>query len=350
MMESKDPVFWLNWKMQLVLLFLLGGMCFSFGYASCARWNPASEEGNDAKMYSRMAEDNPEVQPPFRYRILTPALAKAVMPVMAKVPHGTWNVTGMSFLLVNSFFLTLAGFCLAHIAFLLLRDRIVAVMASILFISSFTAVNQYLAGMVDAAEAFFLAAIVLGSLRGWWRAIPFLLGVGALGKETTFIQGTTWLVCYTLALWIRNKQLNRQCFLSVVVSILVGFGVLLVTHTVVGGAEYSSHRFSFGQILGIPREMAGGFISRSNVFAFLLLLPLGLPRLRRIPSPYLPISLIMGGVALVASSYAQIGATNYSRPLFNAIGPLLCISSALYLADILKLSAKKDRSDLCINL
>jgi len=287
-------------------------------------------------MYYRMAEGNPEVAPPFRFRILTPSLVKAVMPLMAKVPHGSWNVTSMSFLAVNTFFLSLAGFCLMHITFLLLGDRIIALMSAILFITSFTAVNQYLAGMVDAAESFFLASIVLCSLRGWWMMVPLLLGLGALGKDTTLLQGTTWLGCYSLHTCLRLKRFDCRSMLSTFVSIMFGVGVLLATRAVVGGATYPLHRLSMDQFFCIPTKMVSGVFSRDNVYAFLLLLPLGLPRLKHIPSPYLPISLIMGAVALLAGSYSQIGSTNFSRPLFNAIGPLLSMSTALFLSELLK--------------
>ena len=185
MVKYELSPFALNWRTNFVLFFLFGMICFSLGYATLTRWSPGFDIGNDSVMYYRMAEGNPEVAPPFRFRILTPSLVKAVMPLMAKVPHGSWNVTSMSFLAVNTFFLSLAGFCLMHITFLLLGDRIIALMSAILFITSFTAVNQYLAGMVDAAESFFLASIVLCSLRGWWMMVPLLLGLGALGKDTT---------------------------------------------------------------------------------------------------------------------------------------------------------------------
>ncbi len=323
----------LSWRAHAALLFLLFMTCFSLGYNSL-RWTPELEKGNDARWYHRMADNNPDVNPPFRYRILTPALVRGLMPVVAKVPHGSFNVTSLAFLAVNSVFLALAAYGLFHVAFLLLRDRLTAVLAALLFVTSFTSANQYLVGMVDAAETFFLAMVVWCSLRGWWWAVPLLFGIAALGKETTIIQGTTWLVGYAACGCLQTRKLERRIVLSTCASILTGLGVIWAVHVAVGGPEYAPHRLSLDQFLQIPATMINGVFSRCNVYAFALLLPLGLPRLRKVPSPYRSVSLMMGFVALLAASYAQIGATNFGRPIFTALGPLLSISSAIYLKEL----------------
>jgi len=323
----------LSWRAHVALLFLLFMTCFSLGYNSL-RWTPELEKGNDARWYHRMAENNPDVNPPFRYRILTPALVRGLMPVVAKIPHGSFNVTSLAFLAVNSVFLALAAYGLFHIAFVLLRDRVTALLATLLFVTSFTSANQYLVGMVDAAETFFLAMVVLCSLRGWWWVVPLLFGIAALGKETTIIQSTTWLLGYAACRCLRTKKLERPIVLSACASILLGLGVIGGVHAAVGGPEYAPHRLSMDQFLQIPGTMMGGVFSRCNVYAFALLLPLGLPRMRRVPSPYLTVSLAMGFVALLAASYAQIGSTNFGRPVFTALGPLLSISSAIFLKEL----------------
>lgn len=70
------------------------------------------------------------------------------------------------------------------------------------------------------------------------------------------------------------------------------------------------------------------------VYTFGCLGPFGLFRLHRVPLEFRNASLLTGLTAVALGIYAGIGG-NVSRPLLSTIGPLLSISAAILLRDLL---------------
>ena len=69
------------------------------------------------------------------------------------------------------------------------------------------------------------------------------------------------------------------------------------------------------------------------VYAFAYLVPLGMMRLWHVPARFRYTCLLTLFAAFMLSAYAGIGWSNLTRPLFNVIGPLLSIASAILLRD-----------------
>jgi hypothetical protein len=74
--------------------------------------------------------------------------------------------------------------------------------------------------------------------------------------------------------------------------------------------------------------------ARSLVYTFLVIGPLGVSRLHSIPRPFVVASVGTGVVAVGAATAASVG-ENVARPLFNTLGPMLCMSSSIFVAELL---------------
>jgi hypothetical protein len=74
-------------------------------------------------------------------------------------------------------------------------------------------------------------------------------------------------------------------------------------------------------------------------YAFIWLAPLGIWRLNRLPRPWVTASLVTTLFALFMAVLSHLGGT-VNRAVFNVIGPVLSVSTAIFLASDTKASAK----------
>jgi hypothetical protein len=130
-----------------------------------------------------------DVPRPFRYRILTPYLARLV-PVLP-----TWITRGyevspdkiikFKFAVVNMLGLAGAGLCTLMICEVLGFSAAECLVGSLLFMTGFAVGNTAVAPMTDALGYFFLGAAILCVLRGWHVGLFLTVLIGMLAKETT---------------------------------------------------------------------------------------------------------------------------------------------------------------------
>jgi hypothetical protein len=145
----------------------------------------------DAAQYVRMFQGASldEIPKPFRYRILTPYLARLVPFLPASLTR-VYEVTPdkvikFKFAVVN--LLGLAGAAL--FTFLLCEtlgfSSLESLAGGLLFITGFTVVNFGGAPMVDALSFFFLAAAIVCVLRDWNVGLLLSVLVGMFAREST---------------------------------------------------------------------------------------------------------------------------------------------------------------------
>lgn len=183
---------------------LFTAMCWGFGYHTLFEDIGARTLArNDAPNYYAMAQFSYENVPaPFRSRVLTPTLAGLIRSVLPE-KMGAWDVTALSLLIVNALFMAGCGLILMQIARRLIDDPFVEAVAPLALLSSFGCVNFFTAGLVDAGEAFFLAAAIYAILRGAWFALPLLVAVGVLEKQTVAPFALVFAACWC---WFASRR------------------------------------------------------------------------------------------------------------------------------------------------
>src|SRR6185295_10581365 len=84
-------------------------------------------------------------------------------------------------------------------------NPILGLIGALLYLLNFAISNLQLAGMIDSAEACFMAAIVWSLLAGKWWLIPLWGLLGAAAKETFVPFSSLFALTWWFVEWRRNK-------------------------------------------------------------------------------------------------------------------------------------------------
>jgi len=312
-----------------VVLFAVG---LGLGYPSVHR-HDIDESPDDVPHYHSMVRlEFDEVPPPFRYRILVPTLAFPVHRVLSIVELGSWNREMAALLVVNAALMSLAALALIALGRTAgLRGSAIA-MLPLFYLSAFAVANGHLKGLVDSAEALALCTMMVFALRGRWGPAALVIALSPLAKESTLLfSAVVGLVVLMHARWTRTSP-GRKPMVLWLVGVGAGVGVLAIVHWAVGVGPAGMR--AWPKLTGEPflTGLLRATTAKSVVYSFALILPLGLFRLRRLPTPLLLASAVSAAVALTVAAAAGIG-ENVSRPLFNTCSPALCIASAILLGE-----------------
>ena len=145
----------------------------------------------DAAQYVRIFRGTSldQIPKPFRYRVLTPYLARLV-PFLPAALTGGYEVDPdkivmFRFAVVNALGLAATGLIVHLLCLALGFGTWESLVGSLLFMTGFTVVNFGAAPMVDALSFCFLAAAILCVLRGWNTGLLLAVLVGMFARETT---------------------------------------------------------------------------------------------------------------------------------------------------------------------
>jgi hypothetical protein len=106
---------------------------------------------------------------------------------------------------------------------------------ALLYLLNFAVSNLQLAGMVDAGEACFMAAVVWSLLTDKWWLLPLWGSFGAAAKETFVPFASLFALTWWLVEWRRNKA--QLISLKWVIALaVVALAVTLAIHARVSGA------------------------------------------------------------------------------------------------------------------
>jgi hypothetical protein len=337
---------------RLAMLFLFLTLCFNLGYAGMVRFYPGTGMGGlgDAYFYYSMSffvyDDVPA---PFRFRLLIPSLAGLltegvlidILPVLFSTPPDAHTV---GIFVINSVLVSLTTLVLVELGTRFGLTLRTSLLAAFVYLTSYPVINAYLVGLVDAGEACILAALALVLIDRRWWLLPLLVGVGALVKETTVVFAGVFLLCWWL---LAQRELSstekRRLLWWAAAAVALGIIGLVGIRALIGGEGYHAHQLSIERLLAMPAALLRIILnSRSVLYACVVLLPLGLPGIHRIPRMYRLASLATGMVALVLAIYADING-NIVRPLFNTVGPLFVLASAISLDTLLNVAPGKDK-------
>ena len=147
----------------------------------------------DVAQYVRMYQGVPlsEIPKPYRYRVLTPYLARLV----PELPHlvtqyfeiDSEKIIKFKFGIINMIGLAATGFLLFLLCSSLRFSDMESILASYLFFTSFFVVNYGGVPLVDAFAYFFLILGILAALKNWDLLLFLSVGLGMFEKETTVL-------------------------------------------------------------------------------------------------------------------------------------------------------------------
>ena len=293
---------------------------------------------SDAAKYYAMTTgaDTSPFKELFRCRVLVPYVARPFYWFAQTYLH-TWNPVFFGLLMANALFCATTACLVVSIGYRLLADLGVALLGATLYLLSFTIPNLQLAGLIDAGEACFMAAVVWSLLTGKLYLLPLWGLLGALAKETfvpfsCVLAFTWWLVegrQHTRLRW----EFNWTEFKWIASLAFVGLATVMAIHSAVAG----QFRWPWN-IAGQARAPGNFFLAlwrclteRNFWYVFGWLIPLGIWRLKYFPRPWLVASIATSALAIIFGAYNNSGGT-VARATFNIIGPLLSLSVALLIA------------------
>jgi hypothetical protein len=260
--------------------------------------------------------------------VLVPWIARPVSQLV-RGRSGSWDPAIFGLLVADSFFVA-ATAALIVVLGSHLGDYPVSLVAALLYLVNFAVPNLRLVGLVDAGEAFFLAALLwILSERQLWL-LPLVAMLGTWSKESfvplSFVFTASW--------WsVARKGLPLQSAGWIVSSWIVSIAALVGVQRWVAG--YWINPLAFGVSLHGNQQYLGHFISslrdRNFWYVFAWLLPLGIPNLRRLPGSWLIPTGAASLMTFILDGYYGGAPGTVSRALFSVASPLLVLSSALLL-------------------
>ena len=330
-----------------ILFLVFMSICFGLGYASFQRYDPRTTGINDTISYYNMTQfnyDPQETPPPFRFRPLIPTLAGGILKIVSHLNLGSWNPVFFCLSMVNSVFISFTCLILIEITRSLKLGNVGALLSPFLYLSSYSVVNYHMAGLIESGEAFFITAIILALLKEKWFFIPILIGIGAFAKEGVVLFGLAYIVSWWLFQWFTGNTRCRNLLVYIILAVILGVISICVIRSVIGGPLFYENQVpTLNRWLGIPHFLFRSLYIKDILYALTYLLPIGLIGLKRIPLDFVIASLVSGLMVVMAAAYRE---AHMGRVLFDTIGPLLTISCAVFLSEILNAPAKlQDSTD-----
>jgi len=215
----------------------------------------------------------------------------------------------------------------------------VGLVGALLYLVNFAVPNLRLVGLVDAGEGFFLLALLWSLWEFELWALPVIAVLGALTKES-FVP---FSIVLTSAWWFsiradRNPERNHFSPVSpwILSSWVLSLAAMIGLQWSITGRFVSP--LQFGLALHRGDDYLGHFASslhdRNLWYIFLWLLPTAIPNLKRLPKSWLiPVGATCA-MAFVLDAYFGGAPGTVGRELFSIAGPVLSLSSALFLLRI----------------
>ena len=312
------------------------------GYPILNRFDPRQTPGlSDVKTYAALVTGATVVDAEDlrfrRFRVLVPWVARPFYR-LARGRLATWDPVMFGLLAADSLFVAGTAVLIVVIGIRMLGSSAAGLVGALLYLVNFAVPNLRLVGLVDAGEGFFLLALLwsLSELELW--ILPVIAVLGALTKES-FIP---FSIVLTSAWWLstrpdrsphRNHLWSGAWILS---SWLLSLGAMIVLQWSITGTLVSPLQFGLGLHRGGGSHFAVSLHDRNLWYIFLWLLPTAIPNLKRFPKSWLiPVGATCA-MALVLDAYfggAPAGSA-WGRALFSIAGPMLSLSSALFLLRI----------------
>lgn len=187
-----------NWYAENIFVFLLFlSVSFSVVYSQITRFDLSDSAfggtDGDIKQYIKIfsGESLETIPKPFRYRILTPVLAR-FLPFLPKSVAVFYEVDDekvvkFKFGIVNALFLCFSALYLYKFCRYLAFSYELSLLGGLFFLCSFYVVNYAGMPLVDASAYFIIMASLYAIVKGQNIRFFFLFTLGLFAKETTLL-------------------------------------------------------------------------------------------------------------------------------------------------------------------
>ena len=351
--------------LSLFCIFFL--IACGLGYPVLNRYDPRQTPGlSDVRTYAALVTGTPIVDTEDirfrRFRVLVPWLSRPFY-LLARGRVASWDPVMFGLLVSDSLFVAATAVLVVIFGGILGRrgsgrsaassissidssadSSAVGLVGALLYLVNFAVPNIRLVGLVDAGEGFFLLTLLwsLSEFKLW--ALPVIAIMGGLTKES-FIP---FSIVLTSAWWlsIRSELRNssnaslrvRNHFLPDAVWILISWMLSLATMIVlqrsITGQFVSPLQFGLTLHRSGGYEFASSLRDRNLWYIFLWLLPTALPKLKRLPKTWIIPVAVTCAMAFALDAYFGGAPGTVGRALFTIAGPVLSLSSALFLLRI----------------
>ena len=326
----------------LFLLFFL--IACGLGYPILNRYDPRQTPGlSDVKTYAEMVSGTAGADAGHvRFRVLVPWVAKPIYGIVNGRTR-TWDPAMLSLLVADSMFVAATAVLMVVLAVRCLGNSAVGLLGAFVYLVNFAVPNLRLVGLVDAAEGFFLLALVWSLAEGKLGPLPLIAILGTLAKESfipfSIVFGAAWWLVVRrdrVALHELAPDPTRTGVwlgISWTASLIAFVGL----HLAIEGSLTSPVEFALG--LQGQSSTADGYFAhfvRSLTdhqlwYIFLWLLPTGIPNLRKFPREWIAATGAACALAFALDAFYGGAPGTIGRALFTIAGPVLSLSSAMLL-------------------
>jgi len=326
----EPPRFLIHWLLFFVI-------ALGIGYPAVSRFDPRTVPGcADSSKYYEMVVGEPAAASQQLLRPLVPWVARPIFRLSeGRLP--SWDPVAFALLVASSLFTATGALILLHIGRTRVASESTALAGTLLYLLTFAVHNKHLGcGLVDSGESSLMLALYWVLFARKLFLLPVVGLVGALAKETFIPMATIATVGWAAMKFHRGHWKARQ-----VLWLLLMIGVGLSTTVLLQHAAYGRYILPWefaAQIRNDPwakdvsllQGLIGCLTDRQFWYIFGWLLPLGALRLNRMPRAWVGASL--GGAAAALAMGSWINAGGVAAPaIFNAIGPMLSMSAAVFL-------------------
>jgi len=330
------------------LFFLIAA---GLGYPVLNRYDPRQVPGlSDVKAYAEIVtgdanaaavQDLPTSH--LRFRVLVPWVARAIYG-FARGRIGTWDPVMFSLLAVDSGFVAATAVLIVLLGARHLRNPAVGMVGAFLYLVNFAVPNLRLAGLVDAGEGFFLLALLgtLAECRLW--PLPMVAVLGTLTKESfvpfSIALGIGWWLAARHEAGSAEARLlpaAERALLKLAAWMAIALAASLATflglHRAIERAFVSPLEFGLGLQRGhdYVTHFVASLGDRQLWYIFAWLLPTSIPRLKRLPRPWLWATAAVCAAVFALDAFYGGAPGTVGRALFTAAGPVLSLASAALL-------------------
>ena len=257
----------------------------------------------------------------------------------------SWDPVAFGLLVASSLFTATGALILLQIGRAHVASESTALAGTLLYLLSFAVHNKHLGcGLVDSGESSLMLALYWLLFARKLFLLPVVGVIGALAKETFIPMAAIATVGWAVVEFRRKRWEPRSVRIG-----LLSWAPWLFVMIAVGLSTTSALQYgAYGRLI-LPWEFAaqirndpwakdvsllqgliGCLADRQFWYVFGWLLPLGALRLNRMPRAWVGASL--GGGAAALAMGAWINAGGVAAPaIFNAIGPILSMSAAVFL-------------------
>jgi hypothetical protein len=322
----------------VLLLALFFAICVGLGYPILNRidWQRAPGGLTDLQQYAPLVTAPPPPDPNqhMQFRVLVPYVARPFYYV-ARDHAGSWDPVMFGLLVANSLFVAGTVTVLLIVVHQQVGNYPVALGSALLYMLNFAVPNLRLIGFIDSGEAFFLMLVAWSLSRERYYLLPVWAVLGATAKES-FIP---FLVTFSASWWLvsRRRQMHpRGNLIWMLSSWLLGLTSLTLLQWSITGIFRSPLRFGLelhgdsNHLQHFVRVLRDGNLW----YTFVWLLPLALPRLRRLPLEWRVATAATCVCAFALDAYYGAAQGAMARALFTIAGPLLCASAAWMLFEL----------------